>query len=59
MPRLYREVDMDYPGYKRYSREDLIAKYDLTEDEQTYLLDELLAIEEEVYEKYIKEGGAK
>ncbi|MBO4359375.1 MAG: hypothetical protein J5822_00625 [Eubacteriaceae bacterium] len=48
---------MDYPGYKRYSREDLIAKYDLTEDEQTYLLDELLAIEEEVYEKYIKEGG--
>jgi len=48
---------MDYPGYKRYSREELIKMYDLNEDEQTFLLDELLAIEEEVYEKYIKEGG--
>jgi len=40
---------MEYPGYKKYTREELIAKYNLNEDEQTYLLDELLAIEEDVY----------
>lgn len=50
---------MEYPGYRKYSREDLIKMYDLTEDEQTYLLDELLAIEEEVYLKVMKKGGAK
>lgn len=49
---------MKYPGYRRYTREDLIAMYDLTEDEQTCLLDELLEIEEEVYKKYI-EGEEK
>lgn len=46
---------MKYPGYKRYSREDLIEKYNLNEDEQTYLLDELLAIEEDVYQKVMSE----
>ncbi len=39
---------MKYPGYKKYSREELIAKYNLTEDEQTYLLEALLAIEDDV-----------
>ncbi len=42
---------MDYPGYKKYSREELIEKYNLTEDEQVYLLEELLAIEEDVYKQ--------
>ncbi len=42
---------MDYPGYKMYSREELIEKYNLTEDEQVYLLEELLAIEEDVYKQ--------
>ena len=46
---------MKYPGYKRYSREELIEKYNLNEDEQTYLLDELLAIEEDVYNRVMKE----
>ena len=44
---------MKYPGYKKYSREELIEKYNLTEDEQTYLLEELLAIEDDV-EKMVK-----
>lgn len=42
---------MEYKNYKRYSREDLIQKYNLTSEEQLYLLDELLAIEEDVYQK--------
>ena len=46
---------MKYPGYKRYTREELIEKYNMTEDDQTYFLEELLAIEEDVYNRVMKE----
>lgn len=49
---------MKYPNYRRYTREDLIEMYNLNEDEQTYLLDELLAVEEYVYENYIAKEEA-
>ena len=48
---------MEYPGYKRYSREELIEMYQLTEDQQVYLLEELLAIEEDVYKMVTGEQG--
>ena len=45
--------------YRRYSREELIDMYDMTEEQKVYFLPELERIEEYIYREYVKQQNAE